>query len=110
MKYLRRPSQNGTNGPVDPYLSLGGWAEQFPALCEFLVETKWEDGQVRKPGTVTLFFDDGAWKLCLNDKDSSCVAFVSAGSPLGTFEVAEAGLTGGALDWRIQKSFKGKRN
>lgn len=75
-----------------------------------MAESVWEDGAPRKQGTITLFFSDGAWKVCLNDKDSSCVAFVTAGSPVGALEVAEAALCQGALDWRLQKAFKGKRN
>lgn len=109
MKYLRRPSSNGHSGPVDPAKSCGLWLELYPALCEFLTEVVWEDGTVRRTGTFTMFAEDGAWKMCLSDRDSSCVAFVSAGTPTEVLETAERGLSGGALDWRFQKAFKPRR-
>ncbi|AXH79190.1 MAG: hypothetical protein [Circular genetic element sp.] len=98
--FLRRVPPGGpppaSGGPADP----GEWQHSLPALSEFLAATTWADGSSRMPGTLTLFTDDGLWKLCLSDKAQSLVAFCSGSSPLHAFQTAEQGLVAGTLDWR----------
>lgn len=99
-KYLNKPT--GTlpeSSSVTPTLA-GEWPTLFPALVEFLTLDRWEDGTSRLPGSLTLFADGGSWKLCLNCKDSSRIAFVSGLSPEGVFQAAEDGLVRSVLDWR----------
>ena len=78
-------------------------AENFPALAEFLTATRWDNGDVRAPGTLTVFTDGPVWKVCLSDKDAGVVAFVTAESPDGVLLAANKGLETGSLDWRSQK-------
>jgi hypothetical protein len=81
----------------------GEWLQLFPAFVEFLAVTRWPDGAPRLPGSATLFTDQGAWKICLSDKDQARVAFVSASSPQAAFQAAEKALVADCLDWRGTK-------
>lgn len=102
-KYLNKPTPVCTPHPDGTGVVAGDWGVLFPALTEFLVLAQWEDGTPRAPGSVTVFYDTGAWKACLNDKDQARVAFVSGGSPDAALALAEAGLVGNCLDWRTTK-------
>jgi len=98
----RVPSGNGSAGPSGD-ASPGEWSSVYPALSEFLVASRWSNGDVRIPGTLTLFTDGPTWKLCLSDRSQGRVAFVSGASPPLALQAAEAGLVGSTLDWRFQK-------
>jgi hypothetical protein len=108
-QYLQRPAVAPASGAGVSVPASCSLSQSFPALVEFLAASKWADGAPRLPGTVTLFSDDGAWKLCLSDKDSQRIAFVTAPSPTEALERAEAGLRGSALDWRLQRPHSGQR-
>lgn len=81
----------------------GAFFKKYPALSEFLDLEEWEPGQTRERGTMTLFFEQGAFKAAVNDRDSGLVAFVSKQSFQGLLEAIEKGLQTGSLDWRAQK-------
>ena len=107
--YLERvPSTNGSGEPAGD-ASPGEWLGLFPALSEFLAASKWSNGDVRVPGTLTLFSDGPVWKLCLSDKGQGRVAFVSGSSPQLAFQAAEEGLQRSSLDWRSQRPSKGRK-
>ena len=71
-----------------------------PRLVEFLQEAKYEDGSARKTGTMTFFVEDGAVKLCLNDRDVGETAWVTAATIQDVLRLAEKGLEEGSLGWR----------
>ena len=107
--YLDRvPSTNGSGEPAGD-ASPGEWLGLYPALSEFLVASKWSNGDARLPGTLTLFSDGPVWKLCLSDRAQSRVAFVSASSPQQAFQAAEEGLQKSCLDWRSQRQSKPRK-
>ena len=104
----RVPSSNGSGEPAGD-ASPGEWLGLYPALSEFLVAQRWSNGDVRIPGTLTLFTDGATWKLCLSDRSQSRVAFVSGSSPQLAFQAAEEGLQRSCLDWRAQRQGKPRR-
>jgi len=73
---------------------------QYPTLVQFLTLSRYGDGAARVPGSITLFFDTGTLKACLNDKDASLTAFVSGVGLAGLLGSIEDGLLGDRLDWR----------
>jgi len=85
------------------------WVKKFPTLAEFISRVLWEPGQPREKGSVFLFFEDGVFKACLNDKDSSQVAFTSSLTFAGLWEALEKGLAKNTLDWRLSTQGKAKR-
>jgi hypothetical protein len=68
---------------------------------------RWDDGSSRKPGTLSLFWEDGYWKCWLNDKDASRSACVSSESLEDLFLKVEGRLTEDSVEWR--RSFSGGR-
>jgi len=85
--------------------SLGDFADVefqavYPALFEFISLTRWDDGTVRAPGSITVFSEDGRLKACINDKDGLRVAFVAADSVRCLALAIDGGLLDGSLDWR----------
>jgi hypothetical protein len=106
MSILRRASSS----PVDTD-GLIFWpgpegSEAYPALHEFLLMDKWDDGNERVTGTIILFLDGNRIKLMLNDKDCGRVGVVSGRSVYECLEAADAALEDDAVDWR--KSRDGK--
>jgi len=76
------------------------FAKKYPALAEFLALEQWDQETPRQRGTLTLFFEDGAFKASVNDRDSESVAFVTKGSFQALLESVEKGLAQSTLDWR----------
>lgn len=99
-QYINRPQPDPRGSSSTPLCLSGDWVTLHPALTEFLALEKWEDGSSRTPGSLTLFTDGGVWKLCLSDKDSDRIAFVSATSVGEVFLCAEEQLCRSLLDWR----------
>lgn len=109
-KYLSRPAAQMPEPSLNEFVTVGDWGTLFPALVEFLTLSVWEDGTPRALGTLTLFVQDGLWKVCLNDKDASRIAFVSGKTPDDALGSAEANLASAALDWRaVGKPGVGKK-
>lgn len=85
------------------------FAKAYPALAEFLSLEAWSETEARERGTITLFWEDGAFKASINNRDSEEVAFVCKKAFKTLLETIEKGLATDSLDWR--KSFargKGK--
>jgi len=103
----RRVRADGDEGfPQCPPPDLD-WA--WPALWAFLAQGRWEDGTQRTPGTVTLFYEQGRLKVCLNDKDSGDVGFCSlleGGHPLDELERL---LVADHIDWRAPRRPQGRK-
>lgn len=81
-------------------LADDAFAQAYPTLSSFLTETEWEDGSTREAASVTLFIDDGLFKLALNDRDGERTAYVAKSMFKACWEALEKGLVGGSLDWR----------
>lgn len=73
-----------------------------PVLHAFMTMTVVR-GKPRKPGSLTLFCEDGKIKGALTDREMGMVAFLSSEGFLGLVEGLEKGLKGGTLDWRPGK-------
>lgn len=109
---LKKPSvvSAGSSSMPTP-ASLGSWGKAYPTLCEFLSALTWEDGSSRECGSVILFWDReaGAWKACLNCKDTSRVGFVSGDSPDDLLKGLERALANDRIDWRPARGAGGRK-
>lgn len=103
-RYLNKPTGLAPESGSSPLSPSGEFPILYPALYEFLTLTLWEDGTSRLCGSLTLFADPPSWKCCLNDKDSSRVAFVSGSSVDAVLQLAEQGIVSSTLDWRSTKA------
>lgn len=90
------PGSQGANGTA----RHGDDWVLYPALLEFLTETRYTDGSSRRTGTITVFSDGGQVKASLNDRDLDRVAFVSATSLAGLLVILEEKLATSSADWR----------
>lgn len=100
---LGRPVQRPSNddGTVQPVVSSPGFVDKFPYLAEFLTKSR-GDGQLPTTGTVTLFLEDGHFKLCLNDRPAARSTFVT-GDTLGqVLDAADAALGSNTIKWRVR--------
>lgn len=102
MSFLER-SYSRSNGrssgsPPDDSTFLAS----YPALFEYLTASSVGE-QARETSTVTLFVEDGRFKLWLNDRDRAQGACVSSGTFAEALDQLEEGLAEGGLDWRPAK-------
>lgn len=98
---LRKTPPPLNNGPPPP----PSWQDpeferDFPSIYSFLMDTKYEDGQARVPGSMSIFTHAGALKAAVNDKDRGVVAFVSAPTWDELFAFLEAGICNDSLEWK----------
>jgi hypothetical protein len=91
--------------PTAPAVSPSVDGEQvcrmgLPTLTDFLLLGSWPDGARRLLGTASLFWEDGLYKLWLNDKDGQRCCCVSGGTLEGLFLTADSRLAEDTLEWR----------
>jgi hypothetical protein len=79
------------------------FSKTYPALAEFLSLEAWDAETERERGTLTVFWEDGAFKASVNDRDADQVAFVSKPTFKTLLESIEKGLAADSLDWRQSK-------
>lgn len=89
-------------GPVSKWVD-GDFEKEWPFLSAFLAQTQWDDGTIRETGTLLLFVQEGYLKCCLNDRAMDRSAFVTGASINCLFDLCEAGLEKGDLDWRKRR-------
>lgn len=104
-----RSTDPTANGYTPASYGDEAFAKKYPLLLEFLTRELWEPGVPRAKGTLFLFCEDGVFKLCLSDKDTDEVAFVTKATFTAVLEAAERGLAGNTLDWRLSTQGKARR-
>jgi hypothetical protein len=74
-----------------------------PVLYSFLTSLTWPDGAPRVLGSLVIFAEDGGWKVCLSDRDSSSSLWAAATTFEGLARALEGRLTEASPDWRQAK-------
>jgi len=74
--------------------------KKFPQLVEHLTCDEWEDGTARETSTISIFAEQGAIKLALNDRAMKRSAYLTAETLEQALHGLETGLAKGTLDWR----------
>jgi hypothetical protein len=100
MGVLRKRDTATAAGLDTPEVEVCELALTYPGMFEFLTATQYGIGEVRKPGTITLFLDAGGLKACVNDRDQGMTAFATGESLAALLDAVERGLQGDTLDWR----------
>lgn len=88
----------GATAPPDAY-----FAEAYPAVWEFVTVTHVDlDGleMKRQTATMSIFAQDGLWKVFLNDRETKQCVCVAAVTFTALLEVLEATLQGDEVPWR----------
>lgn len=78
----------------------------FPAVAEFLSQSKWEDGAERVSGTLNLSHEEGVWKGALNDRDQGLYVFVSGKTLTELLGRLDEGIREDNLEWRKSKPWE----
>lgn len=76
------------------------WLQELPALHEYLVCRADPDGGHRRTSTLTLFAEDGQFKLFLNDRHSGCSICASGSTVATALSALEALLEAEDAPWR----------
>lgn len=76
------------------------FSSKCPALFEFLTVLPDDAPKSAKTASLTLFTEDGLFKICLSDRVTGLVCFVSGETYQETLMGLEAGLSNGTVDWR----------
>lgn len=101
MSYLRRHESSSSPGRASGSSAVSAAdCKELPALAEFLTAAEWPDGSTRETGTLLVFTEAGAVKVCLNDRAQGLVQFTTAPSLLGALGAAEQVLVEADGDWR----------
>lgn len=108
MKYLKQMADVAKRRRVKLSDEEEAFQARYVALGEYLTTDRWPNGDMRLTSTLSLFVDDGVWKVCLNDRQEELVLFATGDSMLGVLEALEATLRAGTGDWRRSMWSKAK--
>lgn len=100
--FKRPPKGTSDSGQSGASYDFGSWAKPCPALCEFLTQTRWEDGTVRATGTFLMLAEDGVWKGSLHDRDAQRSCWLSGKTPTDLLSAVEKVCLTGEADWRAK--------
>jgi hypothetical protein len=78
-----------------------GFEMMYPTLFRFL-EDKRPSQNRHKTGTISMFYEDSRWKLCLNDRPNARSCFVSSERLGDAFRIADNGIQSNTLLWRTK--------
>ena len=110
MSFLKkRVSSSSPGGPSAASAASADALSAFPALCEFLTCPCWPDGTRRVTGSLTVFVDEGRFKVWLSDRDQGLGAVVTISSLLQLLQDVEDSLAEDTVDWRVPKDRKGRK-
>lgn len=87
------------DGPGRPVLDPK-FFKDYPALFEFLTAYAYPDGQVRTPSCFTVFAEDGAFKIVLNERDRNLSLWGTGQSFQDALKTLEERLKSDRPDWR----------
>jgi hypothetical protein len=79
-----------------------------PTVACFLGSDAWPDGDLRERATLIVFVEDGAFKVCLSEKNLNATLWATSATWEGLLEALEDRLTADAPDWRKAKKFTKK--
>lgn len=83
------------------------WAQQHPAIWEYLNELTWPSGKPRDGATLLVMVDDGKVKVCLNDRANQRSTWSSGDTFTGALGALEEAIQTESAEWR--KSRPGPR-
>lgn len=108
MSFLDRiPPATGVVGSGDNFEDEK-FGKQFPAITEFLTVSVLGDGQTRTPSSITMFFEEGLFKLCLSERDRNLTLWATGPTLQDAFKTLEGRLSSPRPEWRRGRQQKGK--
>jgi len=110
-KYLQAKPAVPVPGPKGGVVTDVAFTRQLPALFEYLTLRSYENGTPRQTACMTVFCEDGLFKVCLNDRDAQRSAWVASETFQGALVALEAGLVEDSHQWRqARPQSRGKKS
>jgi hypothetical protein len=81
----------------------------YPGIWEMMTADIFAGGEKRLTSTVTLFYEAGVVKVCLNDRENGLTAWSSGVTPSDALDALESGLQADSLAWREGGKRVGKK-
>lgn len=106
--YMKKPDQ-GQSPAVAAKAERCKLTSSWTALWEQLTDVAWDDGSERRPSTLLLFFSDGVWKACLNDKESERTGWIAGHTLSELLSSLDKALAGNKVDWRAAKAYDARK-
>jgi hypothetical protein len=107
--YLRRRTSSSTTADgAGCSAPPAGDVASLPALTEFLASISYSDGVPRQTGTLTVFFEAGRWKCCLNDREQEESGFLTVNELIDLPLAVDLALQEGKVDWRVKQGGRSK--
>jgi hypothetical protein len=95
---MKRPKSVEEMGGERP--DPGKLLENVREVYDLLTDGTWEDGSRRALATLLLFAEGSNWKLCVSDRATGRVAFVTGRTPEDVIAITNEQLLEERLDWR----------
>jgi len=100
MKFIKSSLQKARSADVPMACGDTKLSKDCPALFEFLTCSKNDDGSERKTSTMTVFYDQGSFKVFLNDRDSQMSLCVTSPTLSGLWDALDDAITSDDPGWR----------
>jgi len=97
---MKRPPKNSGPGPDAQGMPDASFASRFPTITEYLCCLKYDDGSQRARSALSLFVEDGVFKMAMNDKDTKRSLYVAAEGLQEAFNLMEVALQADNPPWR----------
>ena len=108
-RWLKKVAESKPEADPKNYAEDPEFAEDFPALSEFLLIRKMDDGTVRQGASLLIFAEDGVWKACLNDRAEERTLWCSGSTFADLLDALEAMLQSDSPQWRKPGPRKAKK-
>lgn len=103
-KFIRgQPNLGNGTGELGA-IAKSSFAKEYPALFDYMSETKLPTGGKRETTTILLFVEQGFLKACINDRAYGCVSFVSGEELEALLRSVEERLATDTMEWRVSGS------
>lgn len=100
---IARPAE--TADQVCGDLSSPNFAQNYPSLYRFLAENR-KNPDYHATGCITVFWEDGVFKVNMNDRPNGNSCVVSHLELGGAFLIADRGIRSKTLRWRVNKRYR----
>jgi len=99
---IARPASTDDQVDYDPSTPI--FAQNYPSLYRLLAEKR-ENEKFHASGCLTVFWEDGVFKVSINDRPNGKSCFVSARELGEALLIADRGLRSGTLKWRANRRY-----
>jgi hypothetical protein len=97
---VKKPRVEGTPQEERDTLIAGAIFAKRTTLAEFLVEGRYETGEVRATPTLMVYVTDSRWQAWLHDREETRACWVAGETLDELLDALEEGLMEDRLPWR----------